>query len=302
MSSTPHRRRILLVAVLAALAAGTAACAPSDADASDDGLQVYVSFAPLAYLAERIGGDLVEVVNLTPPGADPHAAELSPAAVADLAEADLLVYVSGLQASVDAAVAAAPPHHLVDTLEAATTEVAGEADPPNPHRDPHFWLDPVRFGIAGEQVAEALAEIDPAHADRYRSTAAEVVADLADLDADYAARLAPCAGAGLVTSHEAFGYLAARYGLQQTGITGIDPEVEPSPARLREVRSIIEETGVRTLFLETAADPAVAQTLAEDLGVTLDVLDPMERPSDPDYLTVMRDNLAALERGLVCTG
>lgn len=127
-----------------------------------------------------------------------------------------------------------------------------------------------------------------------------LLADLDELDTDYRESLAGCDGATLVTSHEAFGYLAARYGLRQEGITGIDPEVEPSPARLRDLAAIIEETGVRTIFFETAADPAVAEALAGDLGLRTDVLDPMERPSDPDYLTVMRTNLDALATGLVC--
>lgn len=284
------------VAVLAAVAASTAACAPPQ----DDTLQVWVSFAPLEYIAERVAGPDAEVDNLTSPGADPHSQELSPARVADLGAADLVVYVSGLQPSTDEAIAQTQPAAVVDTLEAATAEVPGNAEAPDPSRDPHFWLDPIRLGLAAQQVADALAEIDPDHAADYQERASALVTDLDQLDADFQTTLGPCAGATLVTSHEAFGYLAARYGLRQEGISGIDPEVEPSPARLREVATIVEQTGVRTIYFETAANPAVAESLADDLGVATDVLDPMERPSDPDYLTVMRSNLAALERGLVC--
>ncbi|GAB2624866.1 metal ABC transporter substrate-binding protein [Pseudactinotalea suaedae] len=293
---TEPRRRIAAVAVLGALALGTAACGAPESEE----LQVWASFAPLEYVVRRVAGPEAEVGNLTPPGADPHSQELSPARVADLAAADLVVYVSGLQPSTDAAIEQAAPAVVVDTLEAATAAVPGAAAGPDPAGDPHFWLDPVRLGLAAQQVADALAELDPDHAADYAQRAAALVSDLEQLDIDYQAALSSCAGATLVTSHEAFGYLAARYHLRQEGITGIDPEVEPSPARLREVATIVETTGVRTIYLETAADPAVVEVLAEDLGVATDVLDPMERPSDPDYLTVMRTNLDALERGLVC--
>ncbi|WP_156250539.1 metal ABC transporter substrate-binding protein [Pseudactinotalea terrae] len=295
MTTDPRSRRIAAAAVLA-LAAGTAACSP----AHEEGLQVWVSFAPLEYLVERVGGPEVQVDNLTPPGADPHSQELSPARVADLAAADLVVYVSGLQPSTDEAIEQAEPAVVVDTLDAATAAISGEPNPPDPSRDPHFWLDPIRFGEAAQQIADALATIAPEHADDYRDRAGALLTDLDQLDAEYAEALSGCAGATLVTSHEAFGYLAARYGLRQEGITGIDPEVEPSPARLRDLAAIIEEAGVSTIYFETAADPAVAETLAADLGLRTDVLDPMERPSDPDYLTVMQSNLTALQDGLVC--
>ncbi|MGO1174443.1 MAG: metal ABC transporter solute-binding protein, Zn/Mn family, partial [Actinomycetaceae bacterium] len=171
-------------------------------------------------------------------------------------------------------------------------------------RDPHFWLDPTLVAELAGGVADQLAELDPAHADEFELRAEELMGDLADLDAEYASRLAPCAGATLVTSHEAFGYLADRYGLEQVGIGGIDPEVEPSPARLREVGEIARAEGVRTLFFEIVAGPDVTDALAGDLGVGTDVLDPVESQADAgaDYLDVMGQNLNALTRGLACEG
>jgi zinc transport system substrate-binding protein len=105
-----------------------------------------------------------------------------------------------------------------------------------------------------------------------------------------------------VTSHEAFGYLAQRYGLVQIGIAGLDPAVEPSPARMRDVVDVIEGRDVRTLFFEVSTGPALARALADDLGVRTGVLDPVERPPGPgeDYLSTMRANLRALQQGLDC--
>lgn len=281
---------------LALLTGVLAACAPAS---GDDRPVVAVSFYPLQYVVEQVAGTRVRVENLTPPGADPHALELSPAQVAALERTDLVVHLSGFQAAVDEAVASTRPAHVVD----ASTVVDDVApDAVEPSLDPHVWLDPVVLAAVGHQVADALAAVDPSGATAYESGADALDARLDALDADYRAGLASCRGATLVTSHEAFGHLARRYGLEQVGIAGIDPEVEPSPARLRAVAEVVRQEGVRTLYFETTTAPGVARTLAEDLGVGAAVLDPLEKraPGAGDYEEVMRANLEALREGLAC--
>jgi zinc transport system substrate-binding protein len=255
-----------------------------------------------------VGGEHVSAGNLTPPAAEPHDLELSPAQVREVGEADVVVHLSGMTAAIDDAIAARQPEHVVDTAEAAGLESgpngAGAPAADSAALDPHFWLDPIRLASVGHQVADELAVVDPDNADDYAANAAALEVELEALDQEYAAGLQACAGATLVVSHEAFGYLAERYGLVQVGISGIDPEAEPSPARLREVRSIVEERGVETLFFEVLVSPKVTQTLADDLGVGAAVLDPIEGRTDEgaDYLDVMRANLDALRDGLVCGG
>ncbi|NED97019.1 zinc ABC transporter substrate-binding protein [Phytoactinopolyspora alkaliphila] len=286
-----------------ALAVLTAGCA-AEASAGDDGLEVMASFSPLVFVAQRVAGEDAQVTNLTPAGSDPHNLELSPAKFGQLQEADLIVYLSGLQPATDDAVALLDVP-VVDTADAAHADTpggAGAEELPDAGSDPHFWLDPMRLAWAGHQVADALAELEPEHASQYRDRASALEEELAQLDDEFADALKPCADATVVTSHEAFGYLAARYNLNQVGIAGVDPEVEPSPARLREVMAVVEETGVRTIFFEVNATQKMAERLADELGVGTDVLDPMERPSDDDYVRVMRANLEALTRGLVCDG
>jgi zinc transport system substrate-binding protein len=156
-------------------------------------------------------------------------------------------------------------------------------------------------------VAEQLAAADPEHADEYAAGADALEQRLTALDDDISTGLEQCAGATMVTSHAAFGYLAERYGLEQVGVAGLDPEAEPSPARLREIGAIVESHDVDTIFTETLTSPKVAETLAEDLGVGTATLDPLEGLSDDaiasggDYESVMRANLAALQEGLVCS-
>ncbi|OLT54008.1 metal ABC transporter substrate-binding protein [Cellulosimicrobium sp. CUA-896] len=324
----PRRRALAAPAVLAATALVVAGCSSGDAAGEDDArLDVLASFYPLQYVAEQVGGEHVEVANLTPPAAEPHDLELAPAQVREIGEADLVVYLSGFQNAVDEGVEQREPAHVVDAagpagLEAHPDGAGHEGESAQEHAehaeeehdedgdddhehgaaDPHFWLDPTRLAAVGDAVADELSAVDPDHAEKYRANAEALTADLDALDAEYAEALAPCAGATLVTSHEAFGYLAERYDLHQVGISGIDPEAEPSPARLREVRDVVQGQGVTTLFFETLVSPKVTQTLADDLGVDAAVLDPLEGLAEgaTDYREVMESNLDALTSGLAC--
>ncbi|GEA87101.1 metal ABC transporter substrate-binding protein [Cellulomonas cellasea] len=299
----PHRTRTAAAVVSAALVAlAAAACSPARAT-DDSTLDVVASFYPLQYVVEQVGGEHVAVASLVPPGGEPHDLEISPHKVRELRDADLVVYLSGLQPAADEAVATRDQEHVVDAAVGAGVGPGGDG---SGARDPHFWLDPTLLAAVGSHVADALAGADPEHADDYAAAADRLAGELATLDTELADGLAACAGATLVTSHEAFGYLADRYGLVQVGISGLDPEVEPSPARLRDVGEVVATSGVRTLFFERSAGPGLAAALAEELGVGTAVLDPLETQppgesdAEPDYPAVMRSNLAALRSGLAC--
>jgi zinc transport system substrate-binding protein len=330
------RRALAATAALALPAVALTACSTDGAGTgSDDGtLQVLASFYPLQYVAEQVGGDLVSVDNLTPPSAEPHDLELAPAQVRAVGDADLVVYQSGFQAAVDEAVDARQPEHVVDaadvveleaspgTVEHMDDEHEGEtAEEHAEHADesatdedghdhgaldPHFWLDPTLLEPVADAVADELSAVDPGNAATYAANAEALTATLDELDARYATALEPCAGQTLVTSHTAFGYLAERYDLVQIGIAAIDPEAEPSPARLREIGDVVEANDVQTIFTETLTSPKVAETLASDLGVATAVLDPLEGLSTEaadagsDYVAVMDDNLDSLVTGLGC--
>jgi zinc transport system substrate-binding protein len=310
----PFRRLAALAvpALLAALALG--GCANGVGVTGDGRLQVLASFYPLQFVAEQVGGEHVDVRNLTPPAAEPHDLELSPAQVRQIATADLVLYLSGFQPAVDQGVAARRPVHVVDAADVVTLEHHAAAEGPG-HADdgehdhgavdPHFWLDPTKLAQLAQPVAEELSAVDPANAAEYAAGATRLESRLGELDSQLQTGLAPVKGATLVTSHTAFGYLAARYGLEQVGISMLDPEAEPSPARLREIGAVVRERGVTTIFSETLVSPKVTDTLASDLGIRTAVLDPLEglskdaAASGEDYVTVMLANLRVLEQGLV---
>ncbi|WP_372592944.1 metal ABC transporter substrate-binding protein [Actinotalea sp.] len=315
--------RPLLPAGLAATALLLAGCSPAaegaDTATGSGTVEVLASFYPLQYLAQEIGGDLVTVSSLTPPGAEPHDLELSPSQVREVGRADLVVYLSGFQSAVDDALVATEPAQVVDVAEVpAIAEHMGEeedaededhaedeAEDEHSHDgdDPHFWLDPTLLAAAAPVVAEALAAADPDHAEDFAAGADQLVVSLEALDEEFTTVLATCERRVLVTSHAAFGYLAERYDLMQVGLSDLDPEAEPSPARLREIREVVEEHGVTTIFTEALVSPKVAETLADDLGISTAVLDPVESQVDEavDYRGAMESNLTALRAALGCS-
>jgi zinc transport system substrate-binding protein len=300
------------LAVVVALAGLGAASCSAGSLWQEDGLQhVVVGLYPFEWLVQAVGGDAVAIMNVTQPGAEPHDAELTARQVAAVAEADLVVYLPGLQPALDEAVAQAQ----VTALDLSTVvtllplaEGAHDDEDGDGHDegglDPHVWLDPVRMSAIADAVAAALAASDPAHAAAYEQGRDGVKAELDALAADYAAGLASCERDTFITSHAAFGYLAARFGLTQVPIAGLSPDAEPSPARLAEVRATAEDLGVTTIFFETLASPALAQTIADELGLATAVLDPVEGVTEAsaasDYIGLMRANLAALEEANGC--
>ena len=170
--------------------------------------------------------------------------------------------------------------------------------------DPHVWLDPTKMATLTTAVADLFSRLDPAGAQSYARNAADLGAELTELDQSFTAGLADCKRSEFITSHAAFGYLARRYGLDQIAISGLSPDAEPSPARIAEVQREAREHQITTIFFETLLSPAVAETLAGDLGLRTDVLDPVEGVTDAsrgsDYLSVMRANLTALRTANGC--
>ncbi|WP_062201904.1 metal ABC transporter substrate-binding protein [Demequina salsinemoris] len=294
-------------------ACSTSTSASANASSDSDLPIIAASFYPLQFVAEQVGGDLIDVLPLAQPGVEPHDLELSPATVRSLSKAGLVLYLHDFQAAVDDAIDSTGVTGLdvadvVTLMEASdeTDEEHADEDEDEDHAhgdvDPHFWLDPTLLAEYADAVADAFAEIDPDNADTYTANAESLDAELEQLDADYTEGLAQCERTTIVTSHSAFAYLAAAYGLTQESIAGIDPETEPSPARLRELRDLVEETGTTTVFTEDAVSANVAKSLADDAGVTTTVLSPIETVADgEDYIDVMNTNLETLRSALGCS-
>lgn len=291
----------MLVAVLGSALTG---CATGAASGRGDGPpSVVTSFYPLQYVTARIAGSTARVSSLTAPGGEPHDLELTPRQVARVSDADLVVYLGGFQPSVDDAVRQDARHHL-DVAAAASLDRA-DPDDPRGALDPHFWLDPARLAAVSALIERRLATLEPADAGQFRANLTGLTDDLTALGRAYATGLAHCANPDLVTGHQAFGYLAARYGFDQVGIAGLSPDEEPEAASMAQVARFVRSHHVRTVYTETLVSPAIARTVAAETGARTAVLDPIEsitpNSAGRDYLAVMRSNLATLREGQPCT-
>ena len=282
-------RRVTVLAV-AALGLALAACGGSSAT---DRPTVVAAFYPLAYAAEQVGGDAIDVIDLTPAGVEPHDLELTAQQVAQIAEADLVLYIPGFQPAVDEAVAQQAGDRALNVTQGIDM-IPG---------DPHVWLDPANMTIIGNDIAARLSASFPDLAGVSDAGASRLAESMSALNDEWTAGTATCRIRDLVVSHEAFGYLAAAYGFAQVGIAGLSPEAEPSPARLAEVTALVRERGITTIYYETLVDPKVAETIAAETGATTAVLDPLEGLPEGyagDYVSVMQDNLAQVRAGQDC--
>jgi zinc transport system substrate-binding protein len=282
--------RLIFILTIVAAVLASAACGGSGGSGSGGKESVDASFYPLAYAAQQLGGARVDVTNLTPPGSEPHDLEVSPKDVAAIREADLVLLLGrGFQPQLeDAAGTGGNVLRLLDT-----PGLGLRAD-----KDPHVWLDPLRYAKIVARIGEALGT--PAAADR-------LVGRLTALDGEYRRGLAHCGRHEIVTSHEAFGYLAERYGLEQVAITGLSPEAEPEPGKLQDVVELVRMRGVTTIYFETLVSPRIADTVARETGAKTAVLDPIEGLTEDevargeDYFSLMRTNLHTLREGLGCS-
>jgi zinc transport system substrate-binding protein len=309
----PMRRVLAALTAFVLLGAG---CGTGGGDSAGAGqLEVVTAFYPLEFVATEIAGDSAHVTNLSPPGVEPHDLELAPSQVRSMGQADLVLYLGeGFQPAVEDVIGELSGTEVIDGLETQDELLVGseehedeeEAEGEEEHEegasDPHVWLDPSRVVSLAHAVSSELAEIDSDNADVYEDNAADLADALNELDEEYSAVLDDCERHELVVSHEAFGYLTDRYGLEQVGVSGIDPESEPSPGRVAEVAEFARDHGVTTIFFEEQVSPDIAQVIADEIGASVEVLDPLEFPPEDgsDYLDVMRTNLDSISDALGC--
>lgn len=281
---------------------------PSQRNAPKEGIRIVASFYPLAHIATVVGGSFVSVEAVLPPGGEPHDYEPSPRQLANLSKGDLFIFNGGgfepWIAKWETSTLAKPRRTLNMISELKRRGVA--LIDHNGKTDPHIWLDPVIFKQEVEVIRDTLIEIDPSHAAEYQANADKLFASLDELDGHLRADLQGCSKQDVIVSHEAFGYLARRYGFNAVSIAGISPDEEPSPKSLAALSSIARTKGIKYVFFETTASPRLSETIAREIGAETLVLDPLESltvydiQSGEDYSSVMHKNSSNLRKALSC--
>lgn len=293
--------------------------------------EVMTTFYPVYYLAQRIGGDAVEVSMLLEGNQSAHDYEVSAKDAARTQAADLFIYqddemeyfVSSLLTLIDKeAVQVLESTESIDLLTGDLHDHEEEDnDGDHEHEedehdhshdnhgaghthesDPHTWLDPLTYAKQAENVKNALIELDPANQAVFEENAAQLIDDLTQLNEEFKSKLSTLENRRIVVQHAAFGYLAHAYDLQQVAIAGISTTQEPSAQELATMQDFIVKEQVKVVFVEPSLDSAIAKAVTSGNEVelralrTLEFVSTDEKAQGVDYFSIMRDNLVELTR------
>ncbi len=255
------------------------------------------SFYPLEYLMQELLGSSKDTANITPVGAEPHELELSPDLAIDIQDADFVIAMGkGFAPSVEK-VAKRNKHHLMILNELTETKNID---------DPHFWLDPVLMKKAAKILSTKLIDIIPNQKDFIEKNLVKLNTKFDQLDNLYSSTLLNCETKTFITSHDAFDYLATRYGLTLESIAGYSPESEPSPSRFDELVELAKSKNVKVIFSEKLSSDKLSKTLANEIGGKVESINSIEFLTNQDikdkknYISIMRENLTILSSALGC--
>lgn len=268
-------------------------------------LQVQTSFYPLYFFTSEIGGDRVDVINLTPSGAEPHDYEPTAKEIAAIIDSQILIINGqGLEIWYDKIKDQLTGTKVVATAEGLTTQERETND--QKVADPHVWLSPRLAKKQVQKIADALIAVDPAYQTFYEDNKNRLIRRLDQLIISYKNGLANCRRRDIITSHTAFNHLADEFDLNQFPISGISPDEEPSPQQLATVADFARQNNVKYIFFESLVSPKLSQTIASEIGAQTLVLNPIEGLSKEEfkqgknYFTIMEDNLRNLRLALQC--
>jgi zinc transport system substrate-binding protein len=290
--------RLLFILGALCVALALAGCSAGD---NSGKTSVVASFYPLAWAARGVGGSRVDVEDLTPPGVEAHDTMLTAGQRADLETADVVLTLGHFGFQPDIEKAATDAQGTVVDVTTGLSMLPSNED--NLAYDPHVWLDPVLMKQIVGEVRDGFVAADPQGRAQYDAGANRTEEQLTQIDNGYRAALTNCRFSTFVTTHEAFGYLAQQYGLHQLGIEGLTPESEPSAASIQAaVDAIKAGTAAPAVFYEaTDEGRRVGESVAADAGVEALPLGTLESaPTTGDYVSIMNQNLASLEKGLQC--
>ena len=310
-------KKYLLTAtvMIGALLFGACGNTNKEADKKED-LTIVTTFYPIYDFTKEIVGDEGNVKLLIPAGTEPHDFEPSAKERAEISDADVFVYnssdmeffVDSLKDSVDSKqtlmIEAAKGIDRLESQEADEHEESEEGHDHAHEYDPHVWLDPVLAIKEVRTIAGELGEKYPDKKEIFTKNADAYIKKLEALDQKYSEELKNATNRTFVTQHAAFAYLANQYNLEQVAISGVSPDQEPTPSRLAELKEFVKKNNIKVIYFEENASSKVAETLSNETGVKLEVLNPLESLTNEqikageNYISVMEKNLEALKESI----
>ncbi|RTR28151.1 adhesin [Robertmurraya yapensis] len=312
-----------------------AACSTSEKTESDKQngeLTVFTTIYPLQFFTEQIGGELVTVENIVPPGTDAHSVEITTKKMLEVAKSDAFIHTgTGLEVFSDSVadslknedvliVKATESVSFIDsTVGEAHSDSHEEEDDENHQEsgeenhedhgstsdvDPHVWLDPNRSIQVAENIKNALIELSPKNKTQFENNFSTLKRELEKLNSEFSDVVSKSANNVIVVSHSAYGYWEDAYGLKQVGISGLSPTDEPSQSQLTKIIDLVKKNGYKYIFFEPNLSNKVAETVKNETGTEALTLHNLESITDEninnneDYFVIMRKNLNVLDKAL----
>jgi len=311
------RRRSVVAALLAAPLALTLAALPgAPVAAAAEPLKVVATFSILGDLLHQIGGDLVSVTTLVGANGDAHVFEPTPTDARTVKAAALVVSNGlGLEGWMPRFIRATGYRGPMVIATTGLTPRPGEDedghdkghDQDHDHGgiDPHAWQDVTNVKRYVANIADGLIRVDPAHSADYRARADAYSAQLDQLDQEVRAAWAtvPPGQRKIITSHDAFGYYGAAYGLTLLAPQGVSTDAQPSAKAVAKLIQQIRQEQIRAIFFENMSDPRLIRRIAQETGATVggqlfsDALSPADGPA-ATYLAMIRHNTRLLTEAL----
>jgi zinc transport system substrate-binding protein len=275
---------------------------------------VAVSTFALYDIMQNVSAGTIKIVNIIPFGVDAHSFEPTPKLMASLEKSALVIYSgAGLEPwtqgfhfknkSLDMS-----QHVKLRELESDEFDLHehDEHQHGDSKIDPHYWLDFANMIISTNIITQELIKIYPQHKDLYTKNAQKYINNLKLLDSEYKEALSSCRLDSIVTNHNAFSYLSSKYGFHVEALSGLSPETEPNAKDVMRLMKHIEEGNVSTVFFESFVSDKVMKSIAKDVKVDIDTLEPLgnitadEAKNNATYIMIMKKNLKKLSKALMC--
>ncbi|MGB9812899.1 MAG: metal ABC transporter substrate-binding protein [Thermovenabulum sp.] len=287
--------QILVIIFVLILILSTAGC-QSKKMSNKDKIVVYTSIYPLYDFTKKIGQDYIVVENITPTGVEPHEFEPSISKISKIYESNAFIYLGEPMDPWAEKLRGDLAQKGIAVLKVGEGLIEGN--------DPHIWLSPKKSMQMAKKIYDLLVKVDEKNKAVYEKNYDRLIEELKKLDDEYKKELASTRLRDFVVSHAAFGYLAKEYGLNQVSIKGLSPQEEPSLKHIKNLIDFCRERGIKYILAESLETPKEAQALAEEAGLKILTLNPIEGLTDEeekaneDYFSLMRKNLEVLKEAL----
>jgi len=304
-----RRTKILVSILLIIWLVGCSGKQGAEQELKGDAIIVAATFYPLYDLTKSIVMEKGIVYSIVPAGIEPHDYEPNPSDLQKLSNADVFV-IMGIEfaefeedlGNVNSKAKAIPSAIGISLLKTEEEENEAEDEPEHTGEDPHIWLSPKNAQKMTLNIMNGIIGEDPSNGEYYLKNGQELIDNLKALDEEFKEGLSSCNKDVILVNHNAFSYLARDYGFSTIEISGLEPEVEPTPQQLAKLIQEAKKHNIKYIFYEELVDSRVVRTIADEIGAQVLVLDPIEGASNPSdtYFTLSRKNLKNLRTALGC--